>query len=170
MLRSELEPQFSRIDDLIQEMNVVVPPTTAYQNVKFRADLAGLLVVAIAATSESCVKEILFYWTGRQHSSFEGYARRKYNKINSRISVGDLKSYCDLLDPLRKAEFQKKLAERKKAILNRTGYNIETMYSQLLDWRHEFAHTGARNTTLEEAAKAHLFGKRVIYVFAEALH
>jgi hypothetical protein len=169
MQRIDLDIHLKRIDDLVEEMNVVVPPSTNYQSVKFRADLAGLLVVAIAATYENCVKEILYSYTGRQHIAFESYARRKYNKINSRISVGDLKSYCELLDPVLKKRFQDELAARKKAVLERTGGNIETLYGQLLEWRHEFAHTGVRNTTLEEAARAHLFGKRVIYVFAQSL-
>lgn len=170
MQRSDLDAHLKRIDDLIEEMNAVVPPSTSYQSVKFRADLAGLLVVAIAATYENCVKEVLYSYTGRQHAAFESYARRRYNKINSRIGVADLKSYCELLDPSLKRRFQDGLSVRKKAIFERTGGNIESLYGQLLDWRHEFAHTGVRNTTLEEAARAHLFGKRVIYVFAHALN
>lgn len=169
MQRSDLDIHLKRIDDLVAEMNDVVPPSTSYKSIKFRADLAGLLVVAIAATYENCVKEVLYSYTGRQHAAFESYARRKYNKINSRISVSDLKSYCELLDPALKRQFQEGLAVRKKAVLERTGGSIDSSYTQLLEWRHEFAHTGVRNTTLEEAARAHLFGKRVIYVFAETL-
>ena len=169
MRRPDLDIHFARIDDLVAEMNEVVPSSTNYQSVKFRADLAGLLVVAIAATYENCVKEVLYSHTGRQHAAFESYARRKYNKINSRISINDLKSYCELLDPALKKKFQDELAMRRKALLGRTGVNIESSYGQLLEWRHEFAHTGARNTTLEEASRAHLFGKRVIYTFAESL-
>jgi len=170
MLRSEVDQQLKRIDELVAEIDSNVPVTSGYQSVKLRADLAGLLVVAIAATYENCVKEALYSYAGRQHPAFEGYARRRYAKINSRIAVSDLKSYCDLLEPSLKAGFQAKLSERKKAIAERTGANIESMYAQLLDWRHEFAHTGARNTTLEEASRAHLFAKRVIYVFADVLH
>lgn len=170
MLRSEIDQHLKRIDELVAEINAAVPATSGYQGVKLRADLAGLLVVAIAATYENCVKEALYSYAGRQHSAFEGYARRRYSKINSRISVSDLKAYCDLLEPALKVTFQRKLSERKRAIAARTGANIEVMYAQLLDWRHEFAHTGVRNTTLEEASRAHLFAKRVLYVFADVLH
>jgi hypothetical protein len=170
MLRTEIDLELKRVDELVAEIDTIVPAASGYQGVKLRADLAGLLVVAIAATYENCVKEVLFSYTGRQHATFESYARRRYGKINSKISVQDLKGYCELLDPSLKTKFQAKLASRKKAIVERTGVNIETMYGQLLEWRHEFAHTGARNTTLEEAARAHLFAKRIIYIFAEALH
>lgn len=170
MLRSELDHEFSRINDLIGDMNAVVPANSGYQNIKLRADLAGLLVVAIAASYENCVKEVLYSKAGSHHPAFEAYARRQYAKINSRINVADLVKYCDLYDPALKIKFKSKLSGRKAAVLARTGVNIEVMYEQLLDWRHDFAHAGVRSMTLEEATKAHLFGKRVLYVFAEALN
>jgi RiboL-PSP-HEPN len=170
MLRSDLDLEFARIDELVRDMNTNVPSSTAYQNIKFRADLAGLLVVAIAATYENCVKEILYSWAATHNAAFEKYARRRYAKINSRISISDLKSYCELYDPSLKQGFKSKLTKKKDAILNRTGISIEIMYEQLLEWRHEFAHTGTRNTTLEEAVQAHLYAKRVLYVFAKTLH
>lgn len=165
-----MDLELARIDELVKDMNSVVPATSAYQNVKLRADLAGLLVVAIAASYENCVKEVLYARAGSLHPAFEAYARRQYAKINSRINVVDLVRYCDLYDPVIKVQFKAKLASRKAAVLARTGVNIETMYEQLLDWRHDFAHAGIRSMTLEEAAKAHLFGKRVLYTFAQALH
>jgi RiboL-PSP-HEPN len=170
MLRSELDLELARIDELVNDINAVVPATSTYQNVKMRADLAGLLVVAIAASYENCVKEVLYYKAGFHHAAFEAYARRQYAKINSRINVSDLVRYCDLYDPAVKTQFKANLSNRKASVLKRTGVNIETMYEQLLDWRHDFAHAGVRNMTLEEATKAHLFGKRVLYAFAESLH
>jgi len=170
MLRSELDLELARIDELIKDMNAVVPATSEYKYVKLRADLAGLLVVAIAASYENCVKEILYSKAGSHHPAFEAYARRQYARINSRINVADLIRYCDVYDPILKTQFKAKLSSRKGAVLARTGVNIEVMYGQLLDWRHDFAHAGVRSMTLEEATKAHLFGKRVLYAFAETLH
>ena len=170
MLRSELDLELARIDELVNDMNAVVPANSAYQNVKMRADLAGLLVVAIAASYENCVKEVLYSRAASHHPAFEAYARRQYAKINSRINVSDLARYCEVYDPVLKPKFKAKLSSRKASVLARTGVNIEVMYEQLLDWRHDFAHAGVRSMTLEEATKAHLFGKRVLYAFAETLH
>ncbi len=170
MLRPELDLELARVDEMVKDINAAVPATSAYQNVKLRADLAGLLVVAIAASYENCVKEVLYSKAASHHPAFEAYARRQYAKINSRINVSDLSRYCEVYDPSLKSQFKSKLTSRKAAVLARTGVNIEVMYGQLLDWRHDFAHAGVRNMTLEEATKAHLFGKRVLYTFAEALH
>lgn len=170
MLRADVDIILAPINSLIVEIDNNVPQTVSFASVKFRADLAGLLVVAIAAAYENCVKEILYEHTGRHHAAFESYARRKYEKINSKISIDDLKAYCALLDPVLKSDFKTRLTSRKAEIDRRTGINIEGRYAQLLTWRHEFAHTGVKNTTLEDAAKAHTFAKRVLYVFAETLN
>jgi hypothetical protein len=170
MLRSELDLELARIDELVRDMNAAVPANSTYQNVKLRADLAGLLVVAVAASYENCVKEILYSKAGSHHPAFESYARRQYAKINSRINVSDLIRYCEVYDPALRTSFKARLSSRRASVLARTGVNIETMYEQLLDWRHDFAHAGVRGMTLEEATKAHLFGKRVLYAFAETLH
>lgn len=170
MPRPDLDAQFSQIDDLIKEIDSLVPPGSTYRTVKFRADLAGLLVVAMAATYENCVKEVLCQYASSHNSDFGNYARRNYEKLNSRILVKDLKKYCELFDPSIKRRFQDRLTKRKKAILDRIGKNIESSYEQILDWRHEFAHAGNRNTTIEEATRTHLVGKRILYVFDSAFN
>lgn len=170
MARSDLDIHFAKIDDLISEINGLVPVDSAYRTVRFRADLAGLLVVAMAATYETCVKEILYEFANGHHAAFGDYARRSYNKINSRVAVKDLKKYCDIFDPSTRTRFNSRLSQRKKLILERTGKNIETSYEQILDWRHEFAHAGNRNTTIEEATKTHRLAKRIIYIFDDSFH
>jgi hypothetical protein len=170
MPRADLDAHFSKIDDLISEIDGLVPPDSGYRAVQFRADLAGLLVVAIAATYESCVKEVLYEYANRHHIAFGGYARRSYEKINSRVLVKDLTKYCEIFDPAIKVRFKDRLKAKKAALLQRTGKNIETSYEQILDWRHEFAHAGNRNTTIEEATKTHRVGKRIIYLFDDAFH
>ncbi|QOD63842.1 hypothetical protein HGK82_00795 [Ochrobactrum sp. MT180101] len=170
MPRADLDAHFSKIDDLISEINGLVPADSGYRAVQFRADLAGLLVVAMAATYETCVKQVLYEYADSHHIAFGGYARRSYEKINSRVLVRDLTKYCEIFDPVIKGRFQDRLKARKKALLDRTGKNIVTAYEQILEWRHEFAHAGNRNTTIEEAANTHRIGKRIIYLFDDAFY
>jgi hypothetical protein len=162
MPRADLDLQFSRIDDLITEINGLVP-SGSYRAVQFRADLAGLLVVAMAATYETCVKEVLYEYANR-------HALRNYEKLNSRVQIRDLKKYCELFDPAIQVRFKSRLAAKKKSLLDRVGKNIETSYEQILSWRHDFAHAGIRQTTIEEAAATHRVGKRILYIFDDAFH
>lgn len=169
MSRADLDAHFSKIDALITEIDGLVP-STSYRSVQFRADLAGLLVVAMAATYETCVKEVLYGYANSQHIAFGGYAIRSYEKLNSRVLVKDLKRYCEIFDPAIQVRFKSRLTLKKKSLLERVGKNIETSYEQILSWRHDFAHAGIRQTTIEEAAATHRVGKRILYIFDDAFH
>lgn len=168
MARADLDAHFAKIDALIAEIDKHVPAGEGYQEVRFRADLAGLLVVAIVATYESCVKEVLISYAKGRHSDFGQFASNHYDHLNSRIKVADLKRYCKLFSPEIEGRFKDKLNKRKSLIPAHLKKDINDSYEQLLDWRHEFAHALNNNTTIEEAAKTHLFGKRVLYAFDEA--
>lgn len=169
MPRADLDVHFSKIDELIEEIDGIVPPSS-YREVQFRSDLAGLLVVAMAATYETCIKEILFEHANQHHVSFGNFVSRNYAKLNSRVQIRDLEKYCKLYDPSLCVKFKAALSNKKRAILDRVGINIEASYEQILTWRHDFAHARIRNTTIEEAAFTHRFGKRVIYIFDAVLN
>lgn len=169
MPRADLEIHFEKIDSLINEIETIVPATT-YQTIQFRADLAGLLVVAIASAYETCVKDVLFEFANKKHIVFGGFTQRNYEKLSSKVRVNDLRNYCKLFDPDIKIEFNRVLAARKAALLGRVGKDIEKSYEQILDWRHDFAHAGVRATTIEEAAATHRVGKRVLFAFDEAFN
>jgi hypothetical protein len=129
MSRVDLDVHFSKIDDLVVEINGQVPPGT-YRGDLFRSDLAGLLVVAMAATYETCVKEVLYSYANDQHVAFGDFALRNYDRLNSRVQVKDLKKYCEIFDPLICARFKTRFSDKKKALLDRTGKNIETSYER----------------------------------------
>ncbi|MCU4181655.1 HEPN domain-containing protein [Bosea sp. BH3] len=167
MAKSDVIRQLSTLDDLIEEINSLIPSSSP-RSVTFRADLAGLLVVAMAATYETCVKEILCDYASRHHAAFGGFTVRNYERLNSKIRVSDLKKYCETFDPAIHSRFKRNLSQKKNSILERTGSNIETSYEQILNWRHDFAHARGRNTTIEEAVKTHTSGKRILYIFDDA--
>lgn len=169
MPRRNLLPHFSRIRALKLEIDEFVPGHYT-KAVTFRADLAGLLVVLIAATYESCVKDSLNTFAAGRHKSFGDYTDRSYAKLNSRIQVSDLNRYSILFDAAANNRFKAILSKKKDHFNMKLGRNIEGAYKQILDWRHDFAHQGTRNTTVEEAYETHHLGKHVLYCFEEALN
>lgn len=166
MARADLDTILKRIDVLDAHIEAFVPiiPKT----VEFRADLAGLTVVAIAAAYESCVKETLISFAGRRHESFGLFTQNNYGKLNSRVSITDLYGYARLFGNEVHARFGEILDARKRRLESRIGKNIATSYKQILSWRHDFAHAGIRNTTVEEALATHRIAKRVLYAFDDA--
>lgn len=167
MPRADLDVQFNRIEQMVTEMTQFVP-SSMIGATQFRADLAGLLVVSIAACYETCVKETLITHATKQHSAFGNFASNNYKKINSKISIGDLHNYASTFNVSKR--FNETLSKRKKVINDKTGINIESCYKQILSWRHDFAHAGVRNTTIEEAVRTHRIAKRVLYSFDEAFN
>lgn len=169
MARSDLDAHFDRIEELVREMSQFVP-VSQLGAAPFRADLAGLLVVSIAASYETCVKETLVNFANRHHEAFGNFAANNYKKMNSRIGLGDLHLYTVTFSDDVRDRFKGLLGARKKAIEGRIGKNIESSYSQILEWRHAFAHAGTRSTTIEEAIATHRLSKRVLYSFDEAFN
>lgn len=167
MPRKDLDSHFQRIDDLAAEMSKFAPPGTVDADA-FRADLAGLLVVTMAATYESCVKDILFNFASRNHKNFGQYVLIRYEKLNSKVAVGDLHNYAKMFSPSAADKFKKDIKKRRDYIYKRTGRDITDAYTQILQWRHAFAHSWTRNTTLEEAVDTHRLAKRVIFSFGKA--
>lgn len=167
MARADMDCHLNKIDDLALEIRKHVPADNIGAQA-FRADLAGLLVVTIAASYEACVKETLISYASRHHVAFGNFAQNNYSRINSRIKINDLKGYARLFDTNIEQAFKAKIQEKKSRISARVGINIESRFEQILNWRHDFAHAWKTNTTVEEALITHRFGKRVLYAFDEA--
>lgn len=127
MPRFDLDSQLERVDELIAETKKFVPAGDIGAS-KFRADLAGLLVVSIAATYESCVKDVLVSYAHRQHVVFGNYTTARYAKLNSKVSLRDLHSYANTFDPAVGRKFKDVLSKKKNAIRGRAGKDIEKAY------------------------------------------
>jgi hypothetical protein len=169
MPRANLVVHFNRIEQLVAEMRQFVP-SDVVGAAQFRADLAGLLVVSMAASYENCVRETLVTFAGGHHAAFGTFTSNNYKRLNSRISISDLYQYAGIFDDGVRERFKTLLGQRKRKIDARIGKNIESSYSQILSWRNDFAHSGVRNTTIEEAMVTHRLAKRVLYIFDEAFN
>lgn len=169
MPRADLDVHFNRIEELVTEMQRFVP-SGAVGVAQFRADLAGLLVVSVAASYESCVKETLLTFASGHHAAFGNFTFNNYKRLNSRIRVNDLRRYARTFDDGVRSRFEILLDQRKQKIDARIGKDIKSSYEQILNWRNAFAHAGIRNTTIEEAISTHRLAKRVLYAFDEAFN
>ena len=84
--------------------------------------------------------------------------------------MNDLYGYTSIFDNLVSEKFKRIINYRKSRLLNRIGKDFTTAYGQILSWRHDFAHAGVRNTTVEEALVNHRLAKRVLYSFDDAFN
>lgn len=167
MLRRDFDTNFSRVDTLVNEIEQFAPAENL-ENIEFRGDLAGLLVVLIVATYENCVKNSIVSYANNHHAKFGNFTQNHFKKLNSRIAIDDLYHYTKTFDQSVNQRFKEALKHYKERIFRHTGQDVEKQYQLLLDWRHNFAHTGNKSTTVEEAVKTHRFAKYVLYSFDDA--
>lgn len=168
MRRRVYEEYLLRADELIKNVVSHAPAPNPMTD-DFRADLAGMLCVSCAAQYENCVKIIMIQHAKSYHGKFGGFVERHYTKLNSKINRDDLESYADVFDPSCASAFKSLVDASENRIALRTKNSVKGSYANLLRWRHNFAHSGVRSSTLEEVQRAHLFGKRVIHCFARCL-
>lgn len=122
----------------------------------------------MAASYEACVKETLMGFAGRHHQQFGTFAQNHFQKLNSRVALSDLYKYARTFDNAIHQRFGHIITIRKMKLQERLGVDFTKSYAQILSWRHDFAHAGIRNTTVEEALRTHRLAKRVLYAFDEA--
>lgn len=161
-----IDENFSRIDLLASRIDSFAP-IVDLSAISFRADLAGLLTVFIAAHYENCVKETMISYAAGHSKEFEGFVERQFEKLNSKICVNDLHRYAKILNPKLADQFSLTLKRRRKLISALCGRNVEKQLQQLLNWRHEFAHAGNHVTTVEEALLTHRLARVPIVTFEQ---
>lgn len=167
MWPQDLYTHFLRIDNLVQEINQFVPPESRGVN-EFRADLAGMLVVTMAAMYETCVKTSMVSYAARHGREFEGFTERNFSKLSSRITHNDLRRYATTFDSKICDKFDRILDRRKKTVVRLSGKNPIKQLEQILKWRHDFAHAGLRQTTISEAVATHRLASVVIVSYHNA--
>ena len=123
MARSDIAQLLGRVDRLANEIQTHVPDGVV-ATIEFRADLAGLLIVSIVATYESCVKETLIGCAGRHHAAFSEFCSRHYDKLNSKIGENDLYRYAELFDSRVSDELKRRLTLIRQRIELRRGVNV----------------------------------------------
>lgn len=163
----ELRDHFSRINSLVEEMNRFAPEGLRGSN-EFRADLAGMLVVTIAAMYETCVKVTMVSYASKYGREFEGFTDRNFSKLSSKITHQDLRRYAATFDERVRDKFDEILDRRRKLTVRLTGRNPIKQLDQILHWRHDFAHAGLRQTTIGEAIATHRLASVVILSFHSA--
>ena len=167
MPHEDMFVHFQRIDSLAKEIEKHVP-LSKIGTAEIRADMAGLLVVAIVAMYETCVKETMIAYAGQKSLHLQGFVERTYDKLSSKIETGDLRKYAKTFEPELNEHFGEILRRRKQMADKLTGKNVETQLTTILKWRHQYAHAGIRLTTIEDPIKTHRLAKVVILSFHDA--
>jgi hypothetical protein len=134
------QDHFKLVDDVSSHFDGAVSEVDAFLQSRY----VGFYAVASAAVVELALKEIVVAFAQRNHPLFGGYLNAQYERINGRVSLGQI-------DDQHLKPFGKKFQTRFKKLLRRVdnyyiakhGYSVRLSYEALFTCRHQFAHEGS---------------------------
>lgn len=171
-----LEDSFSHIRNLARDIEAKLIGTSSSEQ-RLRNEIAGMFAVTIAASYEGIVKETLVNYAGNFHSKYKDHIERDFEKMNARISIGDLFSYSrrfGLSEWVGKGvkknstTFHKILEERRLVVERRFRSDLITSYESIFTWRNLYAHERSTTATFSDVYDAHRVAQYVIRSFVSA--
>ncbi len=152
--------KFIATDALITHLNTIIPTVT---DPSIKANYAGFLSVSAVTVFELAVKEIISDFATKKNSIFGFYIDGKYQRINGRIKLSDLKDEHVAQFGLKYLDrFKKSLEKKEKALLKSSRISIRSSYGNLVTCRHQYVHEGSPTLSYEEVSKSYENGKYVI--------
>lgn len=159
--------RFRSTDALIPHLDTFVP---SIQDQILKSRYVGLLAIAGVSVYELAIKDIFYDFSDRKHAALGAAARSNFNRLNGRIKIQALKNeHTIFFGEKYKKRFEKKLKDREHTYLLSQRQNIVTSYSNLIVWRHGFAHESIIPATYDEVKNAYTHGKEVVHCLHEVM-
>jgi hypothetical protein len=160
---------FRLADDMIVHLNGVV---TNVFDPFILSRYAGFTTVAAATVYELAIKEIIISFSQKKHAVFGTFTESLYERLNGRISLQDIKdTHIKRFGEKYQKRFKAKLSEAESIALTTKRLSITQSYSNIVYWRHSFAHAGQipPNATYQDVVNSFDAGKDVIHCLAKSL-
>lgn len=132
----------------------------------------GFMSVSAVTVYELAIKDIFIDFSQKKHNVFGQYLRASLERMNGRISLGDLRTASIGKYGLRyRNRFEKQLDARELESLSGGNGSIKSSYGNIIQWRNRFVHEGIppNTTTFQEVKKSYERGKGVIHCLAETM-
>lgn len=163
------KPHFIQGDSNVAFLDAI--RTTETDGLKIQ-QLAGYLAISAAVTYEASIKDIIFEFCDKKNKILSHIGRNKFDKINSRIRLQQIKSdYLRFFGEKYEVRFKNKMLSAEKAHMTSFGRSASTSYGNLLVARNSFAHTGKieSQATYDELRTWYEDGKVIVKIFQESL-
>lgn len=131
---------------------------------------AGIVAVEAVTAYELAIKKICEDFAKKKHTVFGTFVKASYNRLNGRISYGDLKD--GIVKPYGEKYLRRliKIKDSKTvAVMASDRVDLVQTYNNLITCRHEFVHAGVMTLSFAEAVKFYRIGKIVIDVLEETM-
>lgn len=158
---------FRLVTDVTAHMDLQASSIDAFLQSRY----TGFFAVASAAVLELALKEIVISFAQKNHALFGDYVSAKYERINGRIGLDDIRK--DHITPFGQSyldTFKERIARTESYFLKKRSISIKNSYTNLLTCRHAFAHEGSTTAmTYSEVKQGFTSGKIVMWCLAKTL-
>lgn len=138
-----------------------------------RSRYVGFVAVSAATVYELAVKDIFKDFSARKHKVLGNFVQKYFDGLNGQIGRERIeKKYLPLFGEKYAERFHAKLEKLELTSLKSEKVSIKSSYSNLLTWRHAFAHEGVipTNATYEDVKRSYQYGCKLIHCLAETMN
>lgn len=163
------QKHFRLADDMIDHLDTVID---SIDDPFIASRYVGFVSVTAVTVYELAIKEIFYEFGEKTHKVLGTFTRNSFQRLNGRITIDDIrKEYIRKFGENYLEIFDKKTSEAEESKLKETKKSIKEYYSNIIKWRHSFAHEGIIPTTptYHEITQSYKFGKEIIRCLAEAM-
>lgn len=138
-----------------------------------RSRYVGFVAVSAATVYELAVKEIFTSFGSKKHKVLGNFVQKYFDGLNGQIGRDRIeKKYLPFFGETYAERFHTKLEKLELTSLKTDKISIKSSYSNLLTWRHAFAHEGIISTsaTYDEVKRSYQHGCKLIHCLAETMN
>ena len=160
---------FKHADDIVTHLDTIVPALT---DPLLKAKYVGFVSIAAVTVYELAIKDVFVEFASKKHNVFGKFTESHFNRINGRIRLAELTgNHIAAFGDRYVKRFKKNLEKAAVAFLSIHKRDMRSAYSNVIIWRHDFAHEGQVSTTAtyEEAVQSYEDGKEVIHCLATSM-
>ena len=160
---------FQHADDIIAHLNTIVPTLT---DPILRVKYIGFVAVAAVTVYEMAIKSIFIDFANKKHKVLGKFTEAYFERINGRIKITSIREeYIIRFGERYLRRFDVKLGKCSSDYMRIHRRNIISSYSNLINWRNDFAHQGVIRTTATypEVIRTYEDGKEIIRCLAETM-
>jgi hypothetical protein len=132
----------------------------------------GFVAVSAATVFELAIKDIFSEFAAKKHKLLASFVQGYFDQINGQIGQKRIEEkYLPLFGKKYVDRFRGRLKTLELQTLKADRVSVKSSYSNLLTWRHEFAHEGVipANATYDEVKKAYRYACSFVHCLARTM-
>jgi hypothetical protein len=159
--------RFQSTDELASHLSEFVP-TLADEQLKLK--YAGFLSANAVTVYELAIKDIFIEFAEKKNKIFGTFVENYFSRINGQINIENIRNHTKRFGEKYSKKFDSELKNRKKILLRKYNDDIQSVYSNLITYRHQFIHENNYTMTFNEVVKNYRTGKEIINILNNAMN